>query len=76
MSDKTKKGLELLAVTLAVLTGMAGMFGAFILLPYRMQAAEYSIKQLMGNRIADKELLTRIEERLISVQKQLEKREK
>lgn len=74
MSDKTKKGLELLAVTLAVMTGFAGMFGAFVLLPYRMQAAEQSIQRLNANRADDKELLTRIEERLISVQNELRRK--
>lgn len=74
MSDRLRKSIEVTASIIAVLTGLAGMFGAFVLLPSRMDAAERQIARLNERDERHKEMLVRIEERLIQVQAELNKR--
>jgi hypothetical protein len=71
MSDKLKSKIELAAVCIGFIGGLGGMFGAFYLLPYRMDAVEARVEKISSQRADDRELLLRIEERLIAVQHQL-----
>jgi hypothetical protein len=71
MSDKQRKWIEVVAVCAGLATGLAGMFGAFFLIPYRMSAVETRVEKIAQQRDTDRELLLRIEERLISVQREL-----
>ena len=74
MPDRTRKFVEVAAATVALLAGLSGMFGAFVLLPSRMEAAEKQIIRLNTNDERSRELLVRIEERLIQVQSEMNKR--
>jgi hypothetical protein len=68
MTESTSRYLEAAAASVALVAGLAGMFGAFVLLPSRMEAAERQIARLSANDERNRELLVRIEERLIQVQ--------
>lgn len=71
MSDKASKTVTwLLGSAVAIST----LLGSFVVLPQRMQAAEEQIRLLQAQQRNDRELLTRIEERLIAVQNELRKR--
>jgi hypothetical protein len=76
MSDRTKRNLEIAVLTLGILGGGGAIaFLSFFLgLPAELQAHTDRIHQLEMNEKANRELLIRIEERLIVVQKELEKR--
>lgn len=72
-----KSPLQTIALGLSVIMGMggvAGLVGAFYILPYRVEAVERQVGNLRLQRDADRELLTRIEERLIAVQRALERK--
>ena len=74
MSDRIRKSIEVGAAVLALMTGLGGMFGAFVLLPSRVDAMEKQIGRLNDRDEKHKEMLVRIEERLIQVQAELNKR--
>ena len=77
MTQQAKARIEFVGLIIGVLGGLggiAGMIGAFYLLPYRLEAAEKRIETISLQRAGDRELLTRIEERLIAVQQELRKR--
>lgn len=74
MSDRLRKSIEVSASIVAVLTGLVGMFGAFVLLPARMEAAERHIARLSEREEKQREMLVRIEERVIQVQAEINKR--
>jgi len=65
MPDHLRKQLELGGVLIGLVAGLTGLFGAFVLLPSRMDAAEKNLQRLSERSTADRELLVRIEERLI-----------
>lgn len=77
MTQQAKARIEFVGLIIGVLSGLggiAGMIGAFYLLPYRVEAVEKRIETISLQRADDRELLTRIEERLIAVQQELRKR--
>ena len=76
MSDPIRKRLEVGCALLALATGLSGLFGAFVLLPSRMDAAESTIAKLAERSDRDRELLVRIEERLVKIQEQLARERK
>ncbi len=77
MTQQAKARIEFVGLIVGVLGGIggiAGMIGAFYLLPYRVEAVEKRIETIAVQRQGDRELLTRIEERLIAVQQELRRR--
>ena len=77
MTQQTKARIEFVGLIIGMLGGLggiAGMIGALYLLPYRVEAVEKRIETISLQRADDRELLTRIEERLIAVQQELRKR--
>lgn len=71
MSEKTKTRIEFAALLVGLLMSAGGMFGAFYLLPYRMDAMENRVGKITEQRQGDRELLLRIEERLIAMQREI-----
>ena len=74
MTDMRKTNLELVGLAVAVIggiIGIAGGVGAFYILPYRVEAMEHKIEAVVNRHDNDHELLMRIEERLLAVQKEL-----
>ena len=74
MSERLSKSIEVGAAALGLIAGIVGLFGAFVLLPSRMEAAEKHIHRLNERDEKNREMLVRIEERLIQVQSELNKR--
>jgi len=74
MSDRLHGGLQVSAAVLGLVAGLTGLFGAFVLLPSRMEAAERQIARLNDRDEKSREMLVRIEERLIQVQGEISKR--
>jgi hypothetical protein len=81
MSEKVKTRLELIVLALSGIAAAWGLFGFLVLLPprieaieKRMEAQEISAKEVANATKADHDLLVRIEERLITLQKQIEKK--
>jgi hypothetical protein len=72
MSDQTKSALTRLGLAVGIVSGLSGLFGAFVLLPYRIDAAEQEIKQLKTEARVDHELLVRIDERSKRIEERLE----
>ncbi len=63
----------MVAAVIGVAAGLAGMFGAFVLLPSRMEAAERQITRLNERDERNRELLVRLEERQIQVLAEIKK---
>lgn len=72
MPDRTRKAIEVAAAVVGLVAGLAGLFGAFVLLPSRMEAAEKQIIRLNDRDEKAREVLIRIEERLIRVDGQIQ----
>lgn len=73
MSDAVKLNLAKVGVTVGLLSGLAGLFGAWVVIPYRMDAAEQHIRQLSAEAKGDHEMLTRIDERTARIEKALDR---
>lgn len=73
MSEANKRKLEILGLVVAVLTGIGAFIGTFVLLPYRMQAAEKSLSDLQIERRSDRELLVRVDERTARMEKAMDR---
>lgn len=74
MDANLRKQIEISAAALGLVAGLIGLFGAFVLLPSRMEAAERQIARLNDRDEKSREMLVRIEERLIQVQSEISKR--
>jgi hypothetical protein len=61
-----------MGLAIGIVSGLSGLFGAFVLLPYRIDAAEQEIKQLKTEARVDHELLVRIDERSKRIEERLE----
>ena len=72
MSDETKESLSRIGLAVGVLSGLTGLLGAFVLLPYRISAAEQEIRQVKIETRADHELLVRIDERNARMEKAID----
>lgn len=71
MTDVIKKNLEFTLLVVSVLGGLAGvvgLVGAFVILPYRVEAMERKLNVVDAAHTLDHDMLMRIEERLIAVQ--------
>ncbi len=75
MSDLAPDWLKRVALIVGILSGCGALtaISFFVSLPARVEAQEARIKTIEDARAADRELLIRIEERLISVQRDLQK---
>ncbi len=72
MSDETKDSLSRIGLVVGVVSGLSGLFGAFVLLPYRIEAAEQDIRQVKAEARIDHELLVRIDERAKRIEQRLD----
>lgn len=72
MSDETKESLSRIGLVVGLLSGITGLLGAFVLLPYRISAAEQEIRQVKIETRADHELLVRIDERNARMEKAID----
>lgn len=84
MSDHTKTVLQRVAALLGILAGIAGLLGAWFVLPYRMDAAEKAIREvqsesrsavreLQASSRIDHDMLQRIDERTARMEKALDR---
>lgn len=62
MSGEGRK-IEVIAAAVVALLALFSAIGTFILLPYRVSAAEAAIKQVQEQRASDHDLLLRIDAR-------------
>lgn len=73
MSDAVKLSLTRLGVIVGVISGLAGLFSAWFILPYRMAAAETAIKAVQEQAYTDHSLLQRIDERTARMERALDR---
>lgn len=71
MSDQVKLNLVKFGVGLGIVSGLAGLLGAWFVLPYRMSAAEQAIKEVQSQSYTDHSLLQRIDERTARMERQM-----
>jgi hypothetical protein len=71
MSDQLRLNLTRFGITVGIISGLAGLFGAWFILPYRMSAAEQAIKDVQSQGYADHSLLQRIDERTARMEQRL-----
>jgi hypothetical protein len=69
-AGEVKKLLTVLALAIGVITGMVGLLGAWLVLPTKMELMNARVVNIEQKQDRDHDLLTRIEERLISVQRE------
>lgn len=66
MSDNHRSGemtfLQRVGLVVGILVGMVGMFGAWFVLPYRVDAAEKKVERLEREQATMREILIRIDE--------------
>jgi hypothetical protein len=62
MSDRIKKNVEFLALLVAIAGAVVGLFGAFVVLPTRVQALESQVEKLTARDQTRNDLLIRLEE--------------
>jgi hypothetical protein len=60
MSTDTKRRLEVAGLIVSILVAITSALAAWVVLPYRMEAAEVEIRQLKSERALDHDLLNRI----------------
>lgn len=68
-----KVSLMKVGVVVTVLIGIAGLLGAWFVLPYRVAAAEAEIKEVRYQSAKDHDMLQRIDERTGRMEKALER---
>lgn len=73
MSDHTKTILARVLAVIGVLSGIAGLLGAWFVLPYRMDAAEKAIREVQKQSATDHDLLQRIDERTARMEKAIDR---
>lgn len=73
MSDDVKLSLTRAGIVLGVIAAFVALFGAFVVLPYRMDAAEGDIKELRSRAHTDHDLIQRIDERTARMEKALDR---
>ena len=73
MSEEVKLNLTRIGVVLGVLAGTAAIFGTFFVLPYRMAAAEKAIQSVQDRAETDHDLIQRIDERTMRIEKAVDR---
>ena len=73
MSEKLRNWVELLCSIIAVCAGVAGLIGAWVIIPYRVDGIEKRQAALEVSAKSDHDILVRIEERVIRLQIELVK---
>lgn len=73
MSDHTKTLLARVMAVVGILSGIAGLLGAWFVLPYRMDAAEKAIREVQSQSHTDHDLLQRIDERTARMEKGIDR---
>jgi len=72
MPDRLKTRIELAGLLLAIASGLVGMFGAFVILPYRVDAQEKTVSRLVETADQRREALIRLEENLKRIEQKLD----
>jgi hypothetical protein len=67
MSENIRINLGRVGAAVGIIAGVAGLLGAWVLLPYRMEAAEKRIASLEQEAKTARELLVRIDENVKSL---------
>lgn len=80
MSDRTIKRIEAWTAIGGLVLALIGMFGAFYILPYRVDALEakaqnmeHAQREIVAIQRENRERLIRIEERMMSLQENLKR---
>lgn len=68
--NDTRRFFAALAVGVSVIAGIAGLLGAWMVLPTKMELMGNRVSSIENKQDRDHDLLLRIEERLINVQKE------
>lgn len=76
MSDAVKLNIGRWGLVIAIFAGLAGLFGSFVILPYRMDAAEQGIKEVQVQSRVDQEKLHKIDVRTQLIDARTERMEK
>lgn len=76
MSAEDRKKIELAALVIGTLLAIAAALGTFVVLPYRMTAAESAIRDVQQRTATDHDVLTRIDSRTEEIQRALARLEK
>ena len=67
--EQIQQPLQKLALVIGVIAGIAGLAGAWLVLPYRVSSLEARVQSIVTANSQDRELLVRIDERLTILQK-------
>ena len=69
MSEKLKLNLSQLALIVGICAGVFGAIQAYAVLPYRVEETEKAIRSIQDELKGTREILIRIEERVINLTK-------
>lgn len=73
MSDSLRRQIETGAAVIGLISGVAGLLGAWFIIPYRVTAVETRMEVLSTNAARDHDILVRIEERVKQMQEESRK---
>lgn len=72
MPHQIKERLEAVCAIVGLVTGISGLIGAFVLLPYRLEAVEKQVAHLTSAAEMRKESLIRLEENMKRIEQKLD----
>lgn len=73
MSDEMQRTISRLSLAIGVIAGIAGLLGAWFVLPYRMDAAETELRDIRSQVGKDHDLIQRIDERTARMEKAIDR---
>jgi hypothetical protein len=73
VSDDVKLSLTKAGIVIGLLAGLAGLLGAWFVLPYRVSAAENAIREVQTQARTDHDLIQRIDERTARMEKAIDR---
>lgn len=73
MSETNRRKIEVLVMLISIISAFGAFYGTFVLLPYRMAAAEKAISEVQAERKTDRELLVRVDERTARMEKAIDR---